>query len=293
MLFVYNCNPLATAPDQNRVLQGLERTDLFTVVFEQVVTDTCRYADVLLPATTFLEQYDIAKSYGPIALQLVRPVIEPSGEARPNAQVFSELAERLGVGTAEDEIDTLLRITGRMDGPGQELMEHGHATPPHQGTPIQFVDVFPLTSDRKVDLFPEAIAGAAPAGLYGYQPDPATEQFPLALISPASEKTISSTLGELRERAAMLHIHPADAASRGIAQSDAVRVFNARGEMHCPANLTADVPPGTVAFAKGVWRKNTYNGSTSNALVPDSLTDLGGGACFNDARVQVALLGRH
>jgi anaerobic selenocysteine-containing dehydrogenase len=79
MLFVYNCNPLATAPDQNRVLQGLQREDLFTVVFEQVHTDTARFADVVLPATTFLEQYDIAKSYGPITLQLVRPVIEPCG----------------------------------------------------------------------------------------------------------------------------------------------------------------------------------------------------------------------
>jgi anaerobic selenocysteine-containing dehydrogenase len=158
---------------------------------------------------------------------------------------------------------------------------------------VQFVDVFPLTADRKVNLYPEGIAGDAPAGLYGYQPDPATEKFPLALISPATEKSISSTLGELRERAAMLHINPADAAARGIAQSDAVRVFNALGEMQCPANLTVDIRPGTVAFSKGVWRKNTYNGSTSNALVPDSLTDLGGGACFNDARVQVALLGRH
>jgi anaerobic selenocysteine-containing dehydrogenase len=91
----------------------------------------------------------------------------------------------------------------------------------------------------------------------------------------------------------MLHINPADAAARGIAQSDAVRVFNALGELHCPANLTDDIRPGTVAFSKGVWRKNTYNGSTANALVPDSLTDLGAGACFNDARVQVALLGKH
>src|SRR4029078_11545471 len=104
MLFVYNCNPLATAPDQNRVLKGLQREDLFTVVFEQVFTDTARYADVVLPATTFLEQYDIAKAYGPISLQLVRPVIEPCGEARTNAQVFSAIAERLGVGREEEEI---------------------------------------------------------------------------------------------------------------------------------------------------------------------------------------------
>jgi anaerobic selenocysteine-containing dehydrogenase len=294
MLFVYNSNPLATTPDQNRVLQGLQRDDLFTVVFEQVFTDTTRYADVVLPATTFLEHYDIAKSYGPISLQLVRPVIEPQGEARSNARVFSDLAARLGIGSAEDETETLVRITGRMgNGIGAELLERGVATPPHSGAPIQFVDVFPLTPDRKVHLFPEALAGDAPAGLYGYQPDPATDRFPLALISPATEKSISSTLGELRERAAMLHINPADAAERNIAQSDAVRVFNRLGELHCPANLTPDIRPGTVAFSKGVWRKNTYNGSTSNALVPDSLTDLGGGACFNDARVQVALLGRH
>src|SRR5436190_395194 len=294
MLFVYNCNPLATAPDQNRVLEGLKRDDLFTVVFEQAYTDTARYADVVLPATTFLEHYDIAKSYGPITMQLVRPVIEPVGEARSNAAVFSELAGRLGVGQAEDETETLMRVTGRMkNGVGEELLSRGVATPPHEGTPIQFVDVFPLTADRKRNLFPEAIAGDAPLGMYGYQPDPATERFPLALISPSTEKTISSTLGELRERAAVVHIHPDDAGPRGIAQSDPVRVFNALGELHCPANLTPDVRPGTVSFSKGVWRKNTYNGSTSNALVPDSLTDLGAGACFNDARVQVALLGRH
>src|SRR6185369_1894839 len=214
------------------------------------------YADVVLPATTFLEQYDIAKGYGPITLQLVRPVIEPCGEARTNAQVFSAIAERLGVGREEEEIDTLLRITARMGKAGADLMQAGSAAPPHDGTPIQFVDVFPLTPDRKVNLFPEEIAGDAPAGLYGYQPDPATGRFPLALISPATEKTISSTLGELRERAAMLHIHPADAAPRGIAQSDAVRVFNQLGELHCPANLTPDIRRGTVAFSKGVWRRN-------------------------------------
>jgi anaerobic selenocysteine-containing dehydrogenase len=185
-----------------------------------------------------------------------------------------------------------MRIASRMDAAGRELLDHGAAAPPYDGRPQQFVNVFPRTDDGKVHLFPEEVAADAPSGLYGYQVDPATDQFPLALISPASDKSISSTLAELRERAAMLHIHPADAAPRGIAQSDPVRVFNALGEFHCPANLTPDVPRGTVAFAKGVWRKNTYNGMTSNAVVPDSLADLGGGACFNDARVQVALLAR-
>ncbi|PYR72900.1 MAG: molybdopterin-binding oxidoreductase [Acidobacteria bacterium] len=289
-----NCNPLATMPHQNLVLQGLQRDDLFTVVFEQVLTDTARYADVVLPATTFLEHYDIAKGYGPLTLQVVRPVIEPEGEARSNPEVFSELLSRLGLGEAEEETDTLMRIAGRMpDAIGRELLECGAATPPHGGTPVQFVDVFPLTPDRKVNLFPEEIATDAPAGLYGYQPDPATDQYPLALISPASERTVSSTLGELRRRAAVVHMHPSDAKARGLAQDDPVRVFNALGEVQCPLNVTVDVRPGTLSLPKGLWRRSTFNGSTPNALVPDTLTDLGAGACFNDARVEVALLGRH
>lgn len=294
MLFVYNCNPLATMPDQARVLEGLKREDLFTVVFEQVVTDTARYADVILPATTFLEHYDIAKSYGPISLQLVQRVIEPVGEARPNAEVFSALAERLGVGTAEEETDTLLRIVSRLPGnTGAELMAGGSATPAHDGVPVQFVDVFPLTADQKVDLFPDILDRGAPKGLYGFQADPATAEYPLALISPASEKTISSTLGELRQRAAVLQMHPSDADARGLSTEDPVRVFNAQGEVHCQVALNKDIRPGTVSMPKGLWRKSTYNGMTSNVLCPDSLTDLGGGACFNDARVQVASLGKH
>ncbi len=294
MLFVYNCNPLATMPDQNRVLEGLKRDDLFTVVYEQVFTDTARYADVVLPATTFLENYDIAKSYGPITLQLVRPVIEPVGEARANAEVFSDLAARLGIGEAEEETDTLLRIAGRLPQHlSAELLETGSATPPFDGAPIQFVDVFPLTADRKIDLFPAALDASAPAGLYGYQSDPASDKYPLALISPASEKSVSSTLAELRQRPAVLQMHPSDAQARGLATDDPVRVFNDRGEVQCPVALNPDIRPGTVSLPKGLWRKSTYNGFTSNALVPDTLTDLGGGACFNDARVQVASLGKH
>lgn len=294
MLFVYNCNPLATMPDQNRVLAGLKRDDLFTVVYEQVFTDTTRYADVLLPATTFLEHYDIAKGYGPISLQIVRPVIEPVGEARTNAEVFSDLAARLGVGEAEEETDTLLRVGAHLPTEiSAELLETGSATPPYGGAPVQFVDVFPRTPDRKIDLFPAALHNEAPAGLYGYQPDPGTSNYPLALISPASEKSVSSTLAELRQRPAVLQMHPDDARARGLATDDPVRVFNDLGEVQCPIALNPDIRRGMVSLPKGLWRKSTYNGSTSNALVPDSLTDLGGGACFNDARVEVASLGKH
>jgi anaerobic selenocysteine-containing dehydrogenase len=221
-------------------------------------------------------------------------VIEPVGEARANAEVFSDLAARLGLGEAEEETDTLLRIAGRLPpAVSAELLEKGSATPPFGGAPIQFVDVFPLTADKKVDLFPAALHEEASAGLYGYQPDPATARYPLALISPASEKSVSSTLAELRQRPAVLQMHPEDARVRGLATDDPVRVFNDRGEVQCPIALNPDIRPGTVSLPKGLWRKSTYNGSTSNALVPDSLTDLGGGACFNDARVEVASLGKH
>jgi anaerobic selenocysteine-containing dehydrogenase len=297
VLFVYNCNPVATMPDQRRVIEGLQRDDLFTVVFEQVATDTTKYADLILPATTFLENYDIAKGYGSISMQLVRPVIEAAGEARANAEVFGELLRRLSLTDRTDEageVETFMHVASRMpDAVGRPLMENGLANPPHGGLPVQFVDVFPKTADRKIDLFPESIAADAPAGIYGFQPDPATNDYPLALISPASDRTISSTLGELRSRHAALQIHPADAASRGIVEGDAVRVFNQQGEVQCPASLSTDMPAGTVSLPKGLWRKSTYNGFTANVLAPDTLTDIGGGACFNDARVQVALLGRH
>jgi anaerobic selenocysteine-containing dehydrogenase len=295
VLFVYNCNPLMTMPDQNRVLKGLEREDLFTVVFDQVMTDTALYADVVLPATTFLEHYDVARGYGSISVQLVRPVVDAFGESRPNPEVFADLARRVGVsdgdGEPESEIDTLLRLTSRMPPAiGGTLMESGWATPPYDGAPVQFGTVFPLTSDRKADLFPTGLADTDV--LYRYQPDPATPEYPLALISPASAKTISSTLGELRHRPVSLDINPEDAAARGISDGDVVRVFNAGGTVECTAMLTTELPRGTVSLPKGLWRRHTLNGFTSNVLVPDSLTDLGGGACFNDARVQVALAGR-
>jgi anaerobic selenocysteine-containing dehydrogenase len=291
VLFVYNSNPAVTTPDQHRVLRGLERDDLFTVVFEQVMTDTARYADVILPNTTFLEGYDLVKSYGPWTLTLGKPAIEPVGESRSNADVFGELLDRTGVardtdprGELEEMLDVIARLPG---GLGDEVRDLGVAKPPFDGRPIQFVDVFPRTADQKIDLYPEAIAGDAPAGLYGYQPDPATPEFPLALISPASDRTISSTLAELPRPEVRLLIHPDDAAERGVSDGDDVRVFNALGDVRCKADVEGWIRRGTVLLPKGIWRRHTANGYTGTALVPDTLTDLGGGACFNDARVQV------
>ncbi|HJY34056.1 MAG TPA: molybdopterin-dependent oxidoreductase, partial [Vicinamibacterales bacterium] len=133
LLFVYNCNPAATIPDQARVLRGLERDDLFTVVFEQVLTDTVPYADVVLPATTFLEHYDFSKAYGPITMQLTQPVVEPIGEARSNADVFNDLGRRLDLFDEEGgrgELDSLLRVLNDLPAEvGSDLKATGVARP--------------------------------------------------------------------------------------------------------------------------------------------------------------------
>jgi anaerobic selenocysteine-containing dehydrogenase len=289
-LFVYNCNPAVTLPDQQRVLAGLAREDLFTVVFDQVLTDTAAYADVILPATTFLEHYDVAKAYGPLAMYLTRPVVEPVAESRSNSDVFCDLLARTGLavdGEPAGELEQMLAVMAGLGDRGQALGDRGAAPPPFDGRPVQFVDVAPGTPDGKITLWPEALDREAPLGLYAFVPDPGSDDYPLALISPASERTVSSTLGELDRPPVRLEMHPDDAISRDLEDGDDVEVVNALGKLECSVKVTVLVRPGTVAFPKGVWRRHTANGLTSNALVPDSLTDFAGGACFNDARVQV------
>lgn len=286
VLFVYNCNALATMPNQELVRRGLEREDLFTVVFEQVWTDTARYADLALPATTFLEHREVSRGYGSMLMHRADAVAAPAGEARPNYEVFGDLCRRLGLsrpGEPEtaDELEAAL-VNQRLR---DDLDRDGFALPDTGWAPIQFGDSFPLTPDRKAHLLPEALDREAPFGLYAYQ-----EDLPgLALISPASSRTISSYLGNLYRDHCPLEIHPQDAALRGIADGDEVRVWNAYGEVRVKARLTRDVKPGVVVLPKGLWSHQTLSGTTANAVAPDTLTDLGRGACFNDARVEVEL----
>ena len=294
LLFVYNCNPLATLPEQVRVRRGLERADLFTVVFEQVLTDTARYADLILPATTFLEHHDLRAGYGSMALQHVQPVIEPVGEARANLPVFADLLHRLDLTHPGDpsgtEGWTQAFLNGLDPAAVQALTEGRPAFHADGGRPVQFVDEFPRTPDHKVHLFPQALDDEAPEGLYTFQPDPGSETFPLALLSPALRATVSSTFGQLLKGPAELELDPVDAELRGIHTGDTVRVWNELGEVVVQARVSRHLRPGVANLPKGLWTHHTANGNTSNALAPDTLSDLGGGACFNDARVQVERL---
>ncbi|HEV8336010.1 MAG TPA: molybdopterin-dependent oxidoreductase [Candidatus Polarisedimenticolia bacterium] len=297
LLFVYNANPLATLPCQEKVRAGLRREDLFTVVFDQVMTDTARYADVILPATTFLERRELSRGYGAMVLQEAGAVISPVGESRSNHEVFAELCRLTGVSRPGDpETDeaisrAILAAHPQGDRFRRELDREGVAQPEAGPEPIQFKDSFPLTADRKAHLFPAELDREAPGGLYAYREDPATRDYPLALISPATSRTISSTLGQLHRHPVPLEISPADARFRGISDGGRVRVFNALGEVRCHARINAGLREGVVFLPKGLWSRHTLNGATANALAPDTLTDLGGGACFNDARVQVELDG--
>jgi anaerobic selenocysteine-containing dehydrogenase len=293
VLFVYNCNPLATAPNQEGVRRGLAREDLFTVVHEQVMTDTARWADVVLPATVFLEHRELRRGYGAMRMYDSPAVATPPGEARSNNELFGALIDRLGLGKdGEPRTDEEL-VGAILDGArGAEIRaqiaSRGAAVPTDGAAPILFVDHRPATPDGKIHLVPEALDREAPGGLYAYREDPGTAEFPLALISPSLASQITSTFGQLRRGEVPLEISPADAAARGIADGDVVRMWNALGEVIVAAKISKDVRAGVVVLPKGLWRHHTRNGSTANALVPETLADLGGGACYNDARVEVA-----
>ncbi len=291
-LFVYNANPAITVPDQNRLLRGLANEDLFTVVSEQVHTDTCDYADILLPATTFLEGPDLRVGYGNYVLGAVRPVLEACGEARPNARVFSDLARAMGFNDEpfgwDDETLTrkVLENTTLNKAPVDlELLASGEQQ--HikfdGGNPVQFTNVFPATPDGKVHLTPKSF-GIDP---FAWE---ATEDadHPLALISPASAKLVTSSLGEFNLPTLFLTLNPRDAESRDLTDGSLVRVYNKLGEVVCRLKISDRVAPGVAHMPKGSWSKATANRGTASTLCPSHVEPISKGACFNDARVQVS-----
>ncbi len=293
-LFVYNANPVSTVPEQNSVIAGLSREDLFTVVHDQVLTDTARYADLVLPATTFLEGWDLRVGYGSYVIGGVRPVVEPAGESRTNMQMFAALGRAAGFGHSAFEMgdEEILRAVAEniehRGGPldADLLVDGGQANYDFPGdTPVQFETVFPQTDDRKVDLSPSTL-GERP-----FAWTPPADDLPLALITPASAKLVTSTMGEFNVNTLRVTLHPEDADARGILQGDHVRVFNSRGEVHCVAAISDRVRPGVASMPKGAWNRSSLNGLTSVALCPDDAQVVGDAACFNDARVDVASLG--
>jgi len=303
-LFVYNSNPAAVAPNQNAVLAGMRRDDLFTVVHEQFFTDTADYADVLLPAPTFLETKDVQGAYGHLFAQVSSQAIEPLGEARNNVWVFSELARRMGFEEAcfGDSVDELIDQTLTTTNPWfagitrERLEREGHvplALPVDvdgETLPFSTAEWF-RTASGKGELLPVPEFHAPVESRSG------AGEFPLEFLPRKADNYMNSTFanqpGHQRMEAGtagVLEMHAEDAAARGVAAGDAVEVFNARGRMVLVAKPSAKVGKGVVA-ARLDWAKLggdlSGRGANVNALTSERLTDLGGGATFYSTLVEV------
>ena len=275
MLFVQGANPVVMNPNQNAVVEGLARDDLFTVVHEQVLTDTARWADVVLPATTHFEYDDVAASYGSYVLQPVVNVIENIGESVSNHELAVLLAERFGF--ARDRFPQQSRdLAAEMITDGGDPLATRVLREP--GSLIQFTTCAP--NRGKANL-----AGLPNFGVPRYEE--LHDRHPLTLITPASPRLINSMFGEFNSPDVTIRIHPDDAERRGLTDGCEVRVFNDAASVLTSATFDDDVRPGVVSMTKGVWLSAMPGGVGVNALIPDTLSDVGDGACFNDARVEV------
>ena len=284
VFFVQGANPAVMNPNQRLVHEGLRRDDLFTVVHDQVMTDTCNFADLVLPATTHFEVDDVAGSYGSYILQPVHKVIEPVGESLSNIQLAQRLAHAFGFDTSVYDMSAAQQIDVSVQ---SDLVKNGNADEFLAAGGIkQFLDVLPEFSDgakgqRAQLCVPELGDLAVPK----FQ-ELVTPNFPFTVISPATHRTINSMFGEFNSPKFTISIHPSDASILGLEAGVRVRVWNELGSIELPANLDPDQRTGTVTIPKGIWM-DAAGGLTVNALVPDSLNDLADGACFNDTRVAI------
>jgi anaerobic selenocysteine-containing dehydrogenase len=265
VLFVQGSNPLVMCPDQQAVIRAFEREDVFVVVHDQVMTDTARYADVVLPATTSFEIDDVAQSYGTLLAQPVRRVIPPVGESRSNDETGRTLAAALGVDLPMATADLGLHETG----------------PRYSAVPSrQFVDTWPHDGRARLS---DARHGAPT-----FRPVPRDERLrPLTLISPATSKLVNSMFGEFQSPSTAILLHPVDAAARGLVAGGQVRVTSDLGSIVVPLDVHDATRPGVAVMAKGVWLRNHPDGLGVNALTPATGDPLAGGACFNDTFVEV------
>jgi anaerobic selenocysteine-containing dehydrogenase len=299
-LVVYNSNPAAIAPYQNKVLRGLRRDDLFVVVLEQFQTDTADYADIVLPATTFLEHTDVYLAYGHYHLQLARPALPAPGECKSNVEVFRLLASRMGFDDPclEETEDEMIRA----------LLDSPH--PYLQGITLERLDreksVRLNVSAPGTAFLPFAEGGFQTesgrcnlnADGLDYQPPiesrhgrgELTTRYPLELVSSKNDDSMNSTFGnrdDVDAQTAVLLIHPRDADARGIVDGDAVAVFNERGRCSLTARVAPVVHRGVVRAPSVRWNKRSSESHGINVLTSDRLTDIGGGPVFYNCLVEV------
>ena len=305
-LFVYNSNPAAVAPDGNAVLAGLARDDLFTVVSDIFITDTARFADIVLPATTSPEHDDINRSYGHYDIVINRRAIDPVGESLPNTELFRRLAKAMNLtDPCFDESDESM-IRNAFDwshktlaGQSFESLERDGFLrlkyPKKDGFITPFAGGGFGTPSGKCEFYSEALAqrGFDPLPTYIAPHEPETTEFPLALNTPPARNFMNSTFANIEalakpHGAPTVQLNPADATARSVEDGQVVRVFNYRGVMKLAAHVTDDTRAGVATILWGHWRNHPGAEGFVNDLTSQALTDLGGGATFYDCRVEVS-----
>lgn len=291
-LFVWNGNPVVSVPNAGAIRRGLERQDLFTVVSEQFLTDTALYADVVFPATTQIEQLDMVPSWGHLYLGWNEPAIEPLGEAVPNTELWRRLARAMGFDDPEFDLDdeALLRLA-LADFDVDLLRKQGFVRLDLPEELLPYEDGGFGTTDGKAALVSAELAEGGHDPLPRFVPAAANGDLPLVLLTPKNHtrflnSTYSKHHGD-REKGPFFEIDPADAASRGIAEGDVVRVWNQRGELALPARISDRLRPGVASIPWGWWGRQ----ANVNILTNDAPTDWGGGVAYFDTRVEAEPLG--
>jgi len=293
-LFVWNGNPVVSAPNSRLVRQGMAREDLFTVVSEQFMTDTARFADVVFPATTQLEQLDVVASWGHMYLGWNQPAIAPLGEAVPNTELWRRLAAAMGLDDPVFGYDDEALI--RLALPGIDVDELAKKTWIRLNFPepyLPFAEGRFATASGKAQLWSDELEQQGYGGLPEYRaptekPGPHNGSFPLSLLTPKNHtRFLNSSYSHhhgRQETGPYVELDPADAAARGIEEADQVRIWNHRGELSMAAHLSNRLRPGLVAVPWGWWGE----AANVNILTNDTLADWGGGVAFYDTTVEVA-----
>ena len=300
-LMVFNSNPVVTAPQQNLTRQGLEREDLLTVVHEQFMTDTAKYADYLLPATTQIEHLELMPSWGTPYIALNPAAIAPLGEAMPNTELFRRLSLAMGytdeilLSSDEQRIRSLLSSGSAFlgDTSFESLLETGWARwqLPEPFQPLA-AGKFP-TPSGKIEFYSEQSKQRGYDPLPAYEPIVLDKNYPLNLIAAKTAYFLNSEYVNLQDkrkpRTPKMTIHPSDARARKISSGDFVRVFNNHGELKLNAEVSNDAQQGVIAIPFNWWRES-LGGDCPNALTPDGLSNIGIGSNAFDATVEVAQL---
>jgi anaerobic selenocysteine-containing dehydrogenase len=301
-LFVWNGNPLVSVPNAALTRRGLARDDLFTVVSEQFLTDTARYADVVFPAATQIEQIDVVPAWGHLYLGWNEQAIAPLGEAVPNTELWRRLARAMGFTEPElyeDDESLLRRALPRID--LAELQTRGFVRLPLPEDLRPYAEGGFATPSGKAELFSEALEAAGHDPLPAFEPavegvggDSAlAARFPLVLVSAKNHtRFLNTSYSHLpkhgpAEGGPFVELDPADAAARGLADGEPARVWNDRASLTLTVRVSGRLRPGVATVPFGWWSDHHGEPATANSLTNDALTDWGGGVAYGSTRVEV------